>query len=189
MKSFISLLLILILKLNSCFVDNIEFEKLLGKHLYDVKKVIDVDFKKNNFEKVKIGFYSNKEYLNISYFGMISHHITLLSNDKEMVTSISVHFRKIIDRPFYDSFVREYGSPSSIQIIKKRQIESEIVLKNDSSKVDQTLRKGTVDLSEGSFEDKPLFIIWKKESYQIKAFLRHEQNISEIIFSIPEDRF
>ncbi|GAA4272053.1 hypothetical protein U6A24_11135 [Aquimarina gracilis] len=105
-------------------------------------------------------------------------------NEKEVVQSISIHFPKTIDRKFYDLFIEEYGKPNSIQVIRNQQLVSESNLKDKNDKILQTARKVTFDLAEGTFEDKPLFIIWKKEGFYIQAYLRHEQKISEVTFSL-----
>ena len=95
MKSFISLLLFLILNQNTGIVDYIKFESLLGKHLSNAETIIDCNFRKNNYEKAKISIYSNEEYFSKEYFGMIYNVVTILTDEKdETVTSISIHFRK-----------------------------------------------------------------------------------------------
>ncbi len=169
-------------------MDYIEFEKLLGKNLSSIGKVIDSEFRKvqiaNNAD-LESDLYSNNEYFSIDFFGMACNQITLLTSKKNDKTkSISIHFRKVIDHQFYGAFIEKYGKPDNIQIIESRQVESESVIKNDDGQVIKTLRKSTFGLREGRFEEKPLYIIWKKETFEIKAFLRHEQNISEVTFSL-----
>lgn len=179
-----SFLLILALNLNSYFVDNIEFEELLGKHISNVEKTIGSDFEKNNFEKIKISFYSNSQYFNIDFYGIFCNHLTIQTNEKDIVQSISIHFREVITREFYDSFIQQYGEPNNIQVIENRRTVSE----SFGEGFYQHLRKSTFDLREGTFDENPLYIIWEKEHFQIKAFLRHKMNISEITFSIPIDK-
>ncbi|WP_346880774.1 hypothetical protein [uncultured Algibacter sp.] len=157
-----------------------EFENLLGKDLLSVEKIIGIDFVKKDYG---YPFYIG-EYFNNDFFGMECSHITLLTDDKDMLQSISIHFPKILNRKFYDLFIKKCGNPDNIQVIENRKIESKSFVKDDNGKVVQTLRKSTFDLREGSFEEKPLYIIWKKDNYEIKAFLRHKQNISEITFSM-----
>ena len=105
------------------------------------------------------------------------------TNQQDVVESVTVYFRKIIDHSFYNSFVGNYGAPNSIQVIENRRRTSETLIKDETGKTTQTLTKNIFDLREGTFEENPLHIIWEKDDYQIKVFLRHEQSVSEITFS------
>lgn len=178
------LLLILIFSSNSYLTNYMEFEKLLGKSFPVVEKAIGGSFRESSYKSNRYLIYSNGEYFNSNFFGMSSNHLTLLTNKEGTVESISIHFRKVIDRQFYDLFIEKYGKPDHVQIVENRQLESESITKDETGKVIETLRKSTFDLREGTFEEKPLYIIWKKEGFQIKAFLRHEQKISEVTFSV-----
>ncbi|NMH89824.1 hypothetical protein [Flavivirga algicola] len=160
----------------------IEFEKVLGKHISIAEEIIGTDFENKLFEKSY--YYIANESIKKGFCGMSYNMLTIMTNEKDTVQSITVHFQKVIDRQFYDSIVEKYGKPDNIQIIENRQLESESVTEDDEGQVIQTLRKSTFSLKEGSFEERPLYIIWKKESFEVKAFLRHEQNISEITFSL-----
>ncbi|MFC4634632.1 hypothetical protein ACFO3O_11975, partial [Dokdonia ponticola] len=57
-------------------------------------------------------------------------------------------------------------------------------IRGENGKVIQHLAKNTFDLREGTFEEKPLWIVWEKEGYEIKAHLRHKNNRSEITFKL-----
>ena len=167
-------------------MDELEFETLLGKHLSFAKEFTNNDFKSNNFKSnnFEVKFYSNKDYTIKDFYGMSYNYITIMTNEKDTVQSITVHFRKIITRQFYDSIIKKYGEPNNIQVIENRQTESESTIKDDNGKIVERLSKSSFDLREGSFDESPLYIIWKKETFNIKVFLRHEQNMSEITFSI-----
>ena len=160
---------------------NIEFEELLGEQLSNVEKTVGIDFENKIFGKIKISYYRNSQYLNIDYYGIYSNYLTIQTNENDVVESISIHFRKVITRDFFDSFIQQYGEPNNIQVIENRRIIGE----SFGEGFYQHLKKSTFDLREGSFEENPLYIIWKKDNYQIKAFLRHKMNISEITFSVP----
>lgn len=161
-----------------------EFERLLEKPFSEVENVIEGSFRDSSYKSSKYILYFNHEYSNCNFFGMTSNFLSVFADKKNVVQSISIHFGSVIDRPFYNSFIEKYGKPDHIQIIENKQLESESFLKDDNGKIIQTARKGTFDLREGTFEEKPLYIIWKKDGFQIKAFLRHEQNISEVTFSV-----
>ena len=162
-----------------------EFENLLGKHISVTEKAIGNDFDNKLFGDEF--YYIEDEFIKKDFYGMSYNCVSITTNEKDIVQSISVHFRKVIPREFYDSFIKKYGEPNNIQIIENRQVISEGMNKDPNFKA--YLKKSTFDLREGTFEEKPLYIIWKKEQFQIKAFLRHKQNISEITFRIPTDKF
>lgn len=185
MTSMIKLLLTLYLIINAYLMDKIMFESLLGKHFSYVKDVTRRDFKKNEFEKdgFIINFYSNKNSIEKDFYGMTYNYMTFQTTDKDTIQSVSIHFNKVLNRQFYDSFILKYGEPKSILVIDDREVESETILKDKNGKITQRLRKSKIELKEGSFEDEPLFIIWEKEAFNIKAFIRQKQNISEITFS------
>ncbi|GAB1858750.1 hypothetical protein MHTCC0001_35900 [Flavobacteriaceae bacterium MHTCC 0001] len=104
------------------------------------------------------------------------------TNEKETIRSISILFSKVISRQFYDKFIENYGEPNHTYIIENRkEIIEEPEEENDFAR---NAKKFEGDLREGSFDENPLYIIWEKENYTIRAFLRHEQNISEITFKV-----
>uniref|UniRef100_UPI0040493FCE hypothetical protein n=1 Tax=Gelidibacter sp. TaxID=2018083 RepID=UPI0040493FCE len=162
-------------------MESIEFENLLGEHLSVVEEKIGFDFQKNHDNK----FYINREFLDNYFYEMPYNFITISTNENDIVQSVTIHFNEIISRPSYNLLIKSYGKPSNIQVIENRQIISESNYEEDNFK--QHLTKRTFDLREGTFEENPLYIIWKKETYQIKAFLRQNQNMSEITFSITKD--
>ncbi|TPV34696.1 hypothetical protein FJ651_03965 [Paucihalobacter ruber] len=71
-------------------------------------------------------------------------------------------------------------------VVEKRTVLSENSGEDEMYGFKQYLRKSELELREGTFEENPLYIIWNKEQYMIKALLRHNQNISEITFSLIE---
>ncbi|WP_418639611.1 hypothetical protein [Winogradskyella sp.] len=161
----------------------IDFENLLGKHILTVEEKIGKNFE--NTLSDKNFYYIQNELIKKELYAMPYNCLTILTNENDTVQSISVHFREVINRQFYDSFNKDYGKPNSILVIENRKTISKTITKDKNGNIIQSLRKGEFDLREGNFEEKPLYIIWKKEDYQIKAFLRHKQNMSELTFSLP----
>lgn len=166
-------------------MDKIKFEDLLGKNISKAKEFTGRDFKSNAFKKkdFEVKFYSSRDYFKKDFFGMYYNQIIIHTDNYEVIKSITIYFDKLIDREFYNSFNKEYGMPKHIQIVENRRMESETLVKDDNGKVIEHLRKNTFDLREGTFEEKPLYIIWEKENYEIKALLRQE-NMSQITFSV-----
>ncbi|WP_299888918.1 hypothetical protein [uncultured Lacinutrix sp.] len=160
-------------------MDYIRFEHLLDKNLSITKEAIGSDFENTLFSESF--YYISDKSIKKDFYGMEYNSLSIETNEKDTVQSISVHFPKVINRQFYDAFIKKYGEPTSIFVIEKRKVVSE------TKSNEGHFKKSDIDLREGTFEENPLFIIWKKENFQIKAFLRHRQNMSEITFSIPLD--
>ncbi len=164
-------------------MDYIKFEALLGKHISTVEDSIGSDFENTLFQKDF--YYITDELVKKDFFGMKYNMLYIKTNDKDAVEAISILFQKVITRQFYDTFVKEYGEPIHTQVITKRK---EVIEKQEKTDSDfaSNAKKYEIELREGTFEENPLYIIWKKEGYEIKAFLRHEQNISEVTFSMQQ---
>ncbi len=188
MKGFISILFILTLNLNTYFVNTIKFEELLGKHLSYVEKTVGSNFRKNDFEKVKISLYSSQNF-NMDFHGIFSYFISVETDKNDIVKAITIHFGEVINRQFYDSFIENYGEPNHIYVMSNIKVISETSPHETDDPFHRNLTKREGDLIEGTFEDKPLFMIWEKDGFYIQAFLRHKQNISEIMFSLESPPF
>ena len=178
-------------------MDFIKYENFLGEHITFAETITGNDFNKVNFnsEDTEFRYCSNSEYLRElidykakDYYGMPYIDLFIKTDKIDKIQSVTIHFRKTIDRKFYDLFTNDYGEPNSILVIDKRNIISESTLRDDNNKVIQTSRKSELELKEGTFEDKPLYIIWEKDNYEIKALLRHKTGISEITFSSSEEK-
>lgn len=165
-------------------MDYIEFENILGKPISDFREVIGNDFENKHFSGIDF-FHISDGCLKKDYYGMPYSSVSVLVDENDRLRSITIHFRGVISRKSYDLFVENYGLPNNILIVENRQIISEGTYTSDN--FTQHLVERSFELREGEFEENPLYIIWKKGHFQIKAFLRHKQNISEITFSIPED--
>lgn len=176
MKTIILILSVTIVLKNNNMMNEPAFEKLLGEHVSSFEKVIGSEFDNKLFQKKF--YYILDTNVKKSFYGMFYNTLSIMTDDRQSVESITIHFHRVMDRAFYSSFIEEYGEPDSIQIIKNRRIVNETKTKEG------TLRKSEIDLQEGNFDEKPLYITWKKNNFIIKAFLRHKQNISEITFSI-----
>ncbi|WP_139062586.1 hypothetical protein [Aquimarina megaterium] len=169
-------------------MDHIEFEKLLGKHVSIFEETIGNDFENKLFRKHS--FYSIKdEFVKKYFFGLNYNTIAIQTDENEIIESISIHFRKVIDRQFFDLFVEKYGEPDHTYIISNIKVVSETTPHESNDPFHQNLTKREGDLIEGTFDEKPLFMIWEKDNFYIQAFLRHKQNISEITFSIDSPPF
>ncbi len=177
--------LLLCLVLFVQFMDFKEFEKLIGKDIsYANLILLDEGFKYH--KPLEIPFYTSDSYQ--WFYGMPYNMISIITDDKDMVKSVTIHLHKVIDSRFYDLFILDYGNPDTTQVVEGydsvgkwtgNELEEEIELK---------ARKVTFKMKEGTFEENPLFMIWNKKAYQVRALSKHEQNISEITFRVPIDK-
>ena len=154
--------------------NNSKFEDLIGKDILFASSVLDVEFN-NDLTKTKSIYFayfdSPKKYYNQEY-----NIISIELDNYNLITSLTVHFLGVIDNCFFDSFNKDYNTPYKTLVIDTTKVISE--KKNGV----QTIKKSEAKLIEGNFSENPLFIFWKNKEFQIKAFLRHKQNISEISF-------
>lgn len=165
-------------------MQEIKFERLLRQSILYCSEMTESHFKKIESPKLNIKHFGTIDFGRRSFYGMHNHHLTLILDRKDYVESITVHFRGVIDREFYDAFIEVYGKPNQIQIIEEIiPINKETIIDKENN-IKQELLKKEFILREGTFDENPLYIIWKKENFQIKAFLRRKQNISEITYSV-----
>lgn len=182
-----SLLIGLAAPINDKTLNDMEFEHLLGKSVAYFEEAIGSDFENKTFRENF--YYIDNELIHKYLYNTRYHAITIEKNEEETVRSISIHFRQVINRAFYDSFVEKYGKPDQVYIEGKRTLISKSLTKDEHGKIIGSASKGESDLTQGTFDEQPLFMIWEKEGYYIQAFLRHKQNICEIEFSIDSPRF
>lgn len=172
----------------------INFEDLLGKHISFTEKVTGFDFEETDvkFHNSENRHYSIKSKLDDSLFEVrnlygIPYKFLFIQTDKnDKVQSITIYAHKLINRKIYEDFNQIYGKPISILVVEKRTVLSENSGEDEMYGFKQYLRKSELELREGTFEENPLYIIWKNEQYMIKALLKDNQNISEITFSLIE---
>ncbi|WP_346880773.1 hypothetical protein [uncultured Algibacter sp.] len=163
-------------------INHIKFEELLGKHVSKFEDSIGIDFENTLFQKSF--YYISDEFTKKHFYGMEYNMVDIITNEDQKVQSISVLFRKVIDSQFYNAFIVNYGEPDHIQVVLNKKEIKEDYPKENNNDFTRNAKKYEIELKEGSFNEKPLYIIWKKDNYEIKAFLRHKQNMSEITFSI-----
>lgn len=169
-------LIIFLLFLN---MNDYNFEDLIGKSLKEVNKIFDCDFKNNLIDE---RFYYSSLKDESFYYGFYYNFISLNLNEEQKVESITIHFKKIIDLNFYNLFINHYEEPSNIIVVKDKKIIDEINEENNNT-FNQKIRQSILITEEGSFEDKPLYILWEKKNFKIKILMRYEQNICDITFS------
>ncbi len=166
-------------------MDLIKPENLIGKKLKEVNLLLDANF--NNYMLNK-NLYFNSYGSEKSFYSMFYNTLSIITNDDKEVISVTIHFNGIINDFFYNSFILDYNNPTTIQVIDSRKILSEETL-NHKNNIQQHLKQREISLREGTFEEKPLFMLWNNKKFQIKVFIRHEQNISELTFRLPSDQF
>lgn len=165
-----------------------KFEDLLGKHISVAEDILGNEFDEiidiNNFKNKRYSIKSKLDDYALeirNFFGINYRYIFIETDKNDIIESITIYFEKLIDRQFYDMFNKVYGRPTSILIIDKRTVISESWGKEDTYGFNQHLRKSELELREGTFDEGPLYIIWRKDSYEVKALIG-QQNLSQITF-------
>jgi len=165
-----------------------EFENLIGKDISTANYILATDF-----DNKALGgnlYFSNSDVSNY-FYGMPYKVISIKTNDMGVIEAITIVFLGVIDRSFYDTFILDYGEPNTIQVIDGRDDIGKWTKPDvkEEGDIEQSVRKVTLIMKEGKFEDNPLFMIWNKKRYQIRTLLKYEQNMSEITFRIPTNKF
>lgn len=178
-------MLILYLVLFQQTMDFKEFEILIGKDISYANAVLtDAGF---NYKRLlAVNLYTSDKYK--LFYGMTYNMISIMTDEDEIVRDIVIHFQSMIDNSFYDLFSLNYGHPDTIQIIDGYDSVGDWKESDPGEEFSHRVRKVTLKTREGKFEENPLFMIWKKEGYQIKILMKQEQGISEITFRLPTEK-
>jgi len=104
MKYFISILFTILIFKTSDIMECSVFEKLLGKKISNLEEVIGKDFENMYFEKNY--YYIKDETVSKSLNGISFNSISVQSDEKEIVESITIHFLEIINQEFYDQLIQ-----------------------------------------------------------------------------------
>jgi hypothetical protein len=157
------------------------FEYFINKDIQEVSTFFDCKLQSNLLNKnlYDINLKEKRTFYNFTY-----QFVTIITDEKDKLTSFSIKFQNTIDGVFYNFFVIDYGKPNKTLIEKGRKLFSESKSKIDESNTfHQELKQYTSILEEANFDDNPKYIFWDKESYQIKISIFYEWNSSEITFS------
>jgi hypothetical protein len=100
-------------------------------------------------------------------------------NRDKIVESVSIIFIEVLDRIFYSEMIKYYGDPDNILAIDKLEQGSKSEAKNED--FNQILAKSSYSTKEVAFEDKPVWIIWKKEFCEISMRFYYKENGTQII--------
>lgn len=168
---------------------NIELEKYIGKIIEELIQFGDIDksFKNINFSPEL----NNYRILDLKseeeFCGMSFNRLQITLDDNQIVQELSTVFPVIVDRLFYNKIITYYGYPNTIQVIdkliKEKKSENNIEC-NDG--FNQSLKKRFFTTKEGKFENKPIFILWKKENYDIKLMFYYKENATQLTFRKPK---
>ncbi len=151
---------------------NNNYELLLGE---DISEVL---INNSKFELVNDSIYYSIFYENpIEYFNnSIFCFFSITKNDK--IDELKIQLVDLIDEDFFNSLVNQYGKPDSILIIDKIIKISETI--DDKTKAEFV--KNEIKTKVGTFQEKPLYIIWDTEEFQIKILMKYKQRKTEITF-------
>ncbi|GAB1858668.1 hypothetical protein MHTCC0001_35080 [Flavobacteriaceae bacterium MHTCC 0001] len=158
----------------------------MGKIIF--QNLLKKDINKIEIDNQKFEVTSNENFYSLSmlddkeFYGLFYNYLFVHVNKENTIKSVTIHFNKLVDKVFYESFILDFGKPDTIQVVKKVEVVSEESFIDNSIK--KNVKKGFLETREGRFEENPLFIVWNKKSYEIKVFLRHNENRSNITFML-----
>ena len=155
-----------------------DFENLLGKHISSLTKILGNDFENKLFEKNL--YYIKDENISKSLNQMSFRSLIIITNQKENIESITIHFMKTINSEFYNLLTKTYGNPNEIKVIEKREEISQNLIEDE--KFNQQVKKYNLELRDGTFEENPLFINWIKSNFNVKVFQKEKQKTSDLTF-------
>lgn len=155
------------------------FEALLGKSFAFAASCIGEEFINEPFQNGTCFLEKDSSYK--SFYDSKYNCLSIHKDDREVVNSITVHLLEVLNFKSFNLMVTQYGAPDHIWVATKTTLISETI--DDSNpEFKQRLTKSEQDLREGTFEEKPLVIIWNKKDFEIKVLFRHEQNQSKITY-------
>jgi len=155
--------------------DNLILYEFLGK------KIENLPFNCTLKSKLE---YSYIYELNLkgAFLSVPFNKIRVVSNRRNIITEVSFCFLKVIDNSIFELYNNKFGYPDNI--LKPDKIVYNEEWENEEFKSTKVVSK----LKETSFENNPILIKWNKKDYQVRIFLKHELNISEVIFSLFPDK-
>lgn len=141
---------------------HIDFPKLLGQEAAKVEQL----FLKNGFKQ---GIHNPQSYISEEnfkiQFGLNCSRISFSLDEDSMLNSVILSLVEVVNKEIFELLNQEFGKPVGIKVI-----DHDFPLKKVSeTRIDDnhTVRKGYVTLKEGTFEDNPLFVIWKMGDYEV----------------------
>lgn len=147
------------------------FDNLLGKHIKEVE--LKSEYRKYSDNDMCSYFFETP----VRYFNNTIQTAYMELDNREKIKAIDLKLGTLIDKSFYDNFVSIYGTPDKI-------IVSDVIVSESEKKTqNKTLKKTEHKARQGTFEEKPTFIIWEKEDFQLRILMKYPQEISEITFT------
>ena len=163
-------------------MNEISFENYLGI------KIDNINI--NNLKPIKNTTLKNTFSISLKslfkYYNNYISHIYFITNENKQVNQILVNLTSLIDKQFYNQLVFIYGEPDIISIKDGISHQSQKSV-NPKNTLNQSVQKTIYNIRVGSFEEKPVHLLWKKESFQIEVFMKYDRNNSQIIFRKPKN--
>ncbi len=170
MKIYLLLLTLLTFQLK---MSGYQYELLLGKSISSIK-IDNSEFNINESNYYSISFTNNpKEYYNNYIYFM-----SFFTDHNNVITKIDIKLISLVTKELYHTLTEIYGQPTIILVPDKVLYDKTI----EHKKIKATARKVKRKAKQGTFEDKPTFLIWQKEDFKLEILMKYEQNMSEISF-------
>ncbi|WP_281988424.1 hypothetical protein [Aquimarina aggregata] len=140
---------------------------LLGKHINGVPEAYTLSTTKSDN-----GIIYMVDVLDY-YFGKPYTMVFITADNNDIIQNFAIYVDEIIDKPFYEEMVAEYGEPNCM--FKKGKITSvdTTIAKND---LFESKGRTTYELEECTFDESPVVFGWHKENYDIQVIIGDESD-------------
>jgi hypothetical protein len=160
-------ILILMQEKNSLFGESIlgkKIDQLDIKNDNNLMLVREHEYRLNS----ELGFYHGKPIARLGFYTDID----------EKITSINGMITLSIDKTFLESLVNTYGNPDYM-------VKPDNLMETKRVHVDKaSMREGYGTTKKVTFEDDPLFIVWKKEEYELWIQPNYKKEYISITYKI-----
>ncbi|MCK8521483.1 hypothetical protein M0D21_07885 [Aquimarina sp. D1M17] len=125
-------------------------------------------------QRESYSFYSNSYSVEGDFVFMDRmHHLILIETDKNnVIQKFSFILNGVFDRSLYDKLILKYGEPD--QMTKKDQE----TFNNPVSSKGITAISSSYTLKNCTFEEKPLYVIWNKNSFTVKFLCKQDEGLT-----------
>lgn len=156
---------------------NNQYEYLLGKNINEVE-LSGIKPQKDNLISNKYLYLFD---IPVKYHNNDIYTIFITTDENDKINQLKINLLALINESFFNVLVDQYGKPDNILIIDKVISNSGENL-NPKSSYEQYVQKRAFKTREGNFQEKPIYIIWNKDDFQITFLMKYKQNTTEITF-------
>lgn len=149
------------------------YHTLLGNYIQNIELFNSKPIQKKNSEFYSLQFVDPNPYNNNAVY-----FIFFTTDLNDTIINVKLSLVNLIDSSFFNTLNLQYGAPDKILITDGMVTENKSVKGSFGS----TIIERVSDLREGSFEEHPVLISWKKDDFEITVSMNYIKNQTEITF-------